>query len=157
MAEYTKSAMKAHAILAGITTACGFALFLATRIPRPPEDFWAPYVAGFNRMSLLMLIFGFIWCVLSLAHEFSNFFDIERPMDSNEFMGSLIAIVVLVVALLATVPGRVPITPRAQMSPESDQARTVEMDQNLRRLVAAGILLSGVALASVPLRRFLRR
>lgn len=150
--------MKRTSIVSGGALLVALVVFFLTRVPLPAEEFWAPYVQGLNRASLLITIFGFVWLALSLGHVFSQVFDLDRPMDASEFTATLAIVVVVTGVLLAILVPKVPMTPPSRLPSDPKQrAEVIRTENNFRGLVIAGLLASGVALASVPCRRFLSK
>lgn len=149
--------MKLHACIAGILAATGFIAFLLTRSGLPTDNFWHPYVLATNRIALLLLIFGSIWLVLSLAHNRAQFFDLQRHMDSARFTVYMVATVVVMAVLFMSIMPKLPQTAPSQLpgEPAARQA-IIRMEANFNRLVGFGILASGLAFISVPFRRFMR-
>lgn len=155
MSTFTKPELRRTAWIAGLVTAVGFILVLATSGSHPPEDFWQPYIIATGRIGALLLVFGFIWTALSLLHLRSTFFDEGRPMDAGQFGGTVAAVFVAVVILIAVLVPRVPRTAPSQL-PADPKQRTaiVSLEQNFRTLVALSLVLAGAAVLYIPGRRF---
>lgn len=135
----------------------GLTMFLLAQIPHDPEGFWNPYITAMGGSGLMALLFGVIWVALALAHRYSNFFDLDRKLDADKFMLTIVIITVAVLLLLFIIMPRLPSTPLSQL-PTNPQSRTmaITVRRNFKLLVAAAIVLAGIAVASVPTRRFLR-
>ena len=150
--------LQALAAASGIAAFGGLLLYLTTWFSHDPRGFWVPYITAFRGTGLMALIFGAIWLVLTLAHRFTNFFDLDHKLDAEIFTISLIAISVAVLLLLFIVVPRIPATPPSQLpSKPKSRSEIVRTERNFRLLIAAAIVISGAAVASVPCRRFLRR
>jgi len=155
MSTFTKPELRRTAWVAGIVTAVGFILVLATSGSHRPEDFWQPYILATGRIGALLLIFGFIWTALALAHLRTSFFDPTRPMDGGQFGGAVAAVLVAVVILIAVLLPRIPRTAPSQLSADPKQrAATVSLEHNFRSMVALSLIIAGAAVLYVPGRRF---
>jgi hypothetical protein len=156
--SFSKRELELGTTVSATLTLLGLLLYLLTRAPYDAEGFWAPYIIATGGVGAMLLLVGFCWLVLALAHRHSHFFDADRPADANLFGVSMLVIVVVAGILIAVVLPRLPTTALSSL-PGDPKARAtiVRHERNFKLLTAAGVIVAAVAVASGPCRRFFRK
>ncbi|MDA0989759.1 MAG: hypothetical protein O3A51_03310 [Verrucomicrobia bacterium] len=157
MARFTQNELKRMLLASGLVAAFGLILFLCTRSAVDPSNFWEPYVVGGRATGIMSMVFGGIWFTLALIHKQTHVFDLDRKLDADKFSIALITIVIVAAALLVILLPRLPTTPISKLPADPKQrSHVLRIERNFKLLVSFAVILSGVAVSSVPSRRFMR-
>ena len=158
MANFSRVQLKVQAAVSAGLGLAGLVMYLSTLSPPRLDDFWAPYIIAIGGTGALLSIFGLVWLAITLAQLYTHLFNEERPIDSSQFGALLAGTAVGVVVLLLLVLPRVPATPPSRLPPDpAAQESLLRQDGNFRSLVTVAILMAGVAVVSIPSRRFFKK
>ncbi len=157
MANFTKKKLKNYQI-AGVTVAVlGLIIALFTM---PPYDysFWAMYKTGFFGVGIIATIVGLVWTAMAAAHQYTDFFRLDKSLDSDGFMLQITVILIAAVALIAVIVPRIQET-RPDNPPGDNKERQIlqKQEATFKWTVGGFIAVSALALASFPSRRFLQK
>jgi len=146
-------------ITAGVFFAGAAALFIYTSAHYNQESYWQDYFKAYRWASGAALIAGALWLVFALLKARTNFFDLDRKIDSDEFNTALAVVIIAVIVALSFALMKMPsMVPKEMAGTDSpDRTRLVKLDRNLKILVSSVIILGGLIVLSAPLRRLRRK
>ena len=155
----TRQTAKRHAIVSSAIVVLGIiTVIVTTALAYPKTGFWAGYVDGFKGTGYMAILLGATWCGLACLNLFTDFFNINRSLQADKFALMISIIIGATVLLMAIVIPNVNLYKEKQFSKNAKQkAEQTKHHDNLKLLVAAGLLAGGAIIGSVPTRRFFKR
>lgn len=142
-----------------VLAAAGFLAALIIPEATSQNDYWYGYKICGRGTGWMAFVVGIVWTGLTAGHLLSDFFSLDKPVRSDEFVMSLIGIGVVSLVLAVWLPSQINIVDQTVFRNE-DQAQLGDvraMESSLRAFVQWGIILAGAALASFPAMRFFKK
>ena len=140
------------------TTLVGLVILLLVGLIGVKEGFWVAYTDGFRATGWMLVFVGLVWLAFTVAKDRASFLDMDRRISSDMFGVSVAAIgLIAIVALLVLLP-RLPATKESSLPPDPKaRAQVIREERNFRYYVSFALILSGLAVGSIPAIRFFRK
>ena len=158
--ELKEKGLNSGMILAGVFCALALILFLVTnKVPADPQFRWADYYKTYHLVGGAALVAGIVWFVFAFLKAKTGFFNVNAEISSDELSVSIafvvIAVVVAIYLALSNLPVLTP-APEVSMDP-AERAKLMRWDHGMKCLTWMVVLLTGLIVISLPLRRYFRR
>jgi hypothetical protein len=135
----------------------GLLVWLCAAIFGAETGFWKSFTGGFKLAGWLLTLGGGSILALDAAARRTGFLDLDRPIRADVLAltcGGVLA--AIIVATLIVVP-QLPATPPKRLPPDPQaREKTLQTERHFRGYVVTAFVLTGVAVVSIPVTRFLR-
>ncbi len=140
--------------------AAAFIGLIVALLTKPPYDysFWVMYKAGFFGVGIIAIILGVVWAAMAAAHQYTDFFRLDKSLNSDGFMLQIAVILIAAVVLIAIIIPRIEQTPPEKLPKDNKERATLQQQERTYKwTVGMFIAVSALVLASFPSRRFLQK
>ncbi len=157
MAGFTDKQLRKFQIGGAAVAFIGLVVALLTK---PPHDysFWLMYKTGFFGVGIVALLLGLVWTAMAAAHQYTDFFRLDKSLNSDGFMLQIAAILIASVVLIAIIIPRIEETPPEKLPKDNKERLTfLQQERTYKWTVGSFIAVSALVLASFSSRRFLQK
>lgn len=147
-------------ILTAIVSIIALIVAMLTHLYKDTISFWYDYICGIRGGAWLVFFIGIVILSFKTLKYHTDFFKITKPITPEKFSSTILSILTITIILIVLAMTFLP----EEKASESERGPSLKYEvikrkqkKNFRFFVATFIMMSGLAVASVPIRRFIRK
>jgi multisubunit Na+/H+ antiporter MnhB subunit len=147
-------------VLVAVVSIIAIIVALLTYLYKDTTSFWYDYICGIRGAGWLAFLVGTVILTFKILKHFTDFFDFKKIITPEKFSSNILCILTITIILIVLAMTFLPEEKSENLEPGSSSKYELirkQQQKNFRFFVALFIMMAGLAVASVPVRRFMRK
>lgn len=157
----TNSKLMHHSmILTAVISIVALIVAMLTNLYKDTISFWYDYICGIRGGAWLVFFIGIVIVSFKILKYHTDFFKITKPITPEKFSSTIFSILTITIILIVLAMTFLPeekVRESGRGYSSSYEVIKRKQQKNFRFFVATFIMMSGLAVALVPIRRFIRK